>query len=80
MDRYCVNSKAADQYAHQIGEQDDIELAIERLEIEWFDDLEEILQKSSNPILAEFIDQFSDQIGELLRKLARDHVMNLPEL
>ncbi|WP_066018196.1 hypothetical protein [Endozoicomonas atrinae] len=80
MDRHCVNSTAADQYAQRAGQQDDIELVIERLEIEWFDELEHCLKKSSNPILVEFIDRFRDQIGSLLSEMARDYIKRLPEL
>ncbi|WP_419832141.1 hypothetical protein [Endozoicomonas atrinae] len=74
MDRHCVNNRAADQYAQRAGQQDDIELVIERLEIEWFDELEHCLQKSSNPILVEFIDRCRDQIGLLLSEMARDYI------
>ncbi|MGI2027786.1 hypothetical protein [Endozoicomonas acroporae] len=80
MDRHCVNSKAADQYAQRAGQQDDIELAIERLEIQWFDELEHHLQQSNNPILAVFLDRFRDKIGALLARMAREKVTGKDEI
>lgn len=79
MDRHCVNSAAADQYAQRAGQQDDSELAIERLEIELFDELEHLLQQSNNPILAVFVDRFRDQIGALLARMAREKVTGKDE-
>lgn len=79
MDRHCVNSSAADQHAQRAGQQDDIELAIERLEIQWFDEFEHHLQQSNNPILTAFLDRFRDQIGALLARMAREKVTGKDE-
>lgn len=76
MDRHCVNSKAADQYARQSSQQDDIDLATERLEIEWYDELEHCIHQSGHPHLVAWLDHFSDQIGELIRLMARDAIKN----
>lgn len=74
MDRHCVNSKAADQYAHQCGQEDDRELAIERLELEWFEALEVCIRQSGNPQLMHFLDGYSDTISQLLNSMARRHL------
>lgn len=74
MERHCINSKSADQNAHHNGLDDDRELAIERLEIALFDQLEHCIYQSKSPDLAEFIDRFSDQIGGLLREIAKDRI------
>ncbi|WP_419534742.1 hypothetical protein [Endozoicomonas sp.] len=74
MERHCVNSTAADQYAQRLGHQDDLELAIERLEMMWYTEFEQCIHQSENPQLMEFLERYADQISAMFREMAGDQI------
>ena len=70
----CYNEIKLGEYLLRELQEDRLEEAAEKLQEEWYEEVGQAAQ--ANQLLAEFVDSFSDQLGDFLMDRAKEQLMN----